>query len=253
MPAGWTRWILEQFEFPFERVFAPQLDAGNLNAKYDVLVFVTGAIPGAGGGGRGGRGGGGGAADGEIPYLPAEYRDQVGRMTLEKTMPKIREFIEKGGTVIAIGSSATNIASYLKLPIESQLVENGAPLPRTKFYSPGSLLSARVDTSHPLGQGMTDHADVFFDDSPVFKLGADAATAGVKTIAWYDSKTPLRSGWAWGQSYLENGIVAAEAPLGAGRVLLFGPEILQRAQPHGTFKFLFNGIYYSITKAKPSM
>src|SRR5262245_14493766 len=252
MPAGWTRWLLEQFEFPFERVFAPQLDAGNLNAKFDVLVFVTGAIPGAGGGGRGGRGGGGGAADGEIPYLPAEYRDQVGRMTLEKTMPKIREFIEKGGTVIAIGSSATNIASYLKLPIESQLVENGAPLPRTKFYSPGSLLSARIDTSHPLGQGMTEHADVFFDDSPVFKLGADAATAGVRTISWYDSKTPLRSGWAWGQSYLENGIVAAEAPLGAGRVLLFGPEILQRAQPHGTFKFLFNGIYYSIMKAKPS-
>jgi hypothetical protein len=253
MPAGWTRWILEQFEFPFERVFAPQLDAGNLNAKYDVLVFVTGAIPGAGGGGRGGRGGGGGGADAEIPYLPAEYRDQVGRMTLDKTMPKIREFIEKGGTVIAIGTSATNIASYLKLPIESQLVENGTPLPRTKFYSPGSLLSARIDTSHPLGQGMTDHADVFFDDSPVFKLSAEAATAGVKTIAWYDSKTPLRSGWAWGQSYLENGIVAAEAPLGAGRVLLFGPEILQRAQPHGTFKFLFNGIYYSIMKPKPAM
>ena len=36
---------LEQFDFKFDRVFAPQLDAGNLNAKYDVLVFVTGAIP----------------------------------------------------------------------------------------------------------------------------------------------------------------------------------------------------------------
>ncbi|HEY9226004.1 MAG TPA: peptidase, partial [Gemmatimonadaceae bacterium] len=251
MPSGWTRWILEQFEFPFERVFAPQLDAGNLNAKYDVLVFVTGAIPGAGGGGRGGRGGGGGS-DTEIPLLPAEYRDQVGRVTLDKTLPKIREFIEKGGTVLAIGSSATNLSSFLKLPIESQLVENGAPLPRTKFYSPGSLISARIDTSHPLGQGMTEHADVFFDDSPVFKLGAGAEAAGVKTIAWYDSKTPLRSGWAWGQQYLENGVVAVEAKVGAGRVLLFGPEILQRAQPHGTFKFLFNGIYTSIGSKSPT-
>jgi hypothetical protein len=97
---------------------------------------------------------------------------------------------------------------------------------------------------------MTEHTDVFFDDSPVFKLGADAAAQRVRTIAWFDSKTPLRSGWAWGQNYLENGVVAAEARVGNGKVLLFGPEILQRAQPHGTFKFLFNGIYYSVMEAK---
>ena len=72
----------------------------------------------------------------------------------------------------------------------------------------------------------------------------------MKPIAWFDSKTPLRSGWAWGQEYLENGVVAAEAQVGNGKVLLFGPEILQRAQPHGTFKFLFNGIYYSVMDAK---
>ena len=148
MTSGWTRWILEQFEFPFERVFAPALDAGNLNAKYDVLVFVDGGIP-APAVAVGGGGGGAAADDSVIPYLPAEYRDQVGRVTIDKTLPKIREFIEKGGTVIAIGSSATNLAAFLKLPIESQLVENGAPLPRTKLYVPGSVLSARVDTSNP--------------------------------------------------------------------------------------------------------
>jgi hypothetical protein len=158
--------------------------------------------------------------------------------------------VEKGGTVIAIGSSATNLAAFLKLPIESQLVENGAALPRTKLYIPGSVLSSRVDISSPVANGMAEHTDVFFDDSPVFKLGPDAATKGVKTIAWFDSKTPLRSGWAWGQGYLENGVVAAEAKVGNGKVLLFGPEILQRAQPHGTFKFLFNGIYYSVMGSK---
>jgi hypothetical protein len=243
MTAGWTRWILEQFEFPFERVFSPTLDAGNLNAKYDVLVFVDGAIPGPGN--RGGRGGGGAQTD-SIPLLPAEYRGQVGRITAERTIPALRDFIEKGGTVIAIGGSATNLAAFLQLPVESQLMENGQPLPRTKLYIPGSVLSIRVDNAHPLGYGMTDHTDTFFDDSPVFKLTADAAAKGVKTVAWFDSKTPLRSGWAWGQQYLENGAAAIEAPLGCGRVFLFGPEILQRAQPHGTFKFLFNGIYSSV-------
>jgi hypothetical protein len=247
--AGWTRWILEQFEFSFERVFAPALDAGNLNAKYDVLVFVGGGIPGAGGGGRGGRGAGGGAgtaAEEPPANLPAEYRDQFGRMSVEKTMPQIKAFIENGGTVIAIGTSATNLAAYLQLPVESQLVENGAALPHTKLFIPGSVLSARVDLTNLIAAGMTEHTDVFFDDSPVFKLGPNAEAAGVKRLAWYDSKTPLRSGWAWGQQYLENGVAAIEARVGKGKALLFAPEILQRAQPHGTFKFLFNGIVQSV-------
>jgi hypothetical protein len=241
MPSGWTRWLLEQFEFPFERVYAPALDAGNLDQKYDVLIFVNGAIPGAAGGGRGG---GGAVSAEETATLPAEYRDQVGRITADKTLPKIREFVEKGGTVIAIGTSAPNLASFLKLPVENHLVENGAPLPRTKYYVPGSVLTARVDNLLPLGSGMAEHTDVFFEDSPVFKLSPNAEANGVRRIAWFDTKTPLHSGWAWGQSYLENGVIALEARVGKGRVLLFGPEILMRGQPHGTFKLLFNGIYY---------
>jgi hypothetical protein len=67
---------------------------------------------------------------------------------------------------------------------------------------------------------------------------------GVKAVAWIDSPAPLRSGWAWGQQYLDQTVEIIEAPLGKGRVVLFGPEIAWRAQPHGTFKFLFNGIYY---------
>ena len=63
------------------------------------------------------------------------------------------------------------------------------------------------------------------------------------------ARTPLRSGWAWGQHYLEGGAAAVEATVGKGKVFLFGPEITFRAQPHGTFKFLFNGIYYGTVDA----
>ena len=245
MDAGWTRWILEQFEFGFDRVFPPMLDAGNLNDKYDVLIFVEGGIP---------------TVDGRrtkddrprssvagpqppIANVPPDYQAQQGRVTAERTLPQIKSFIENGGTVIALGSSAANLAAYLQLPIENHLVENGAPLPRTKFYVPGSVLSARVDVNHPLAHGMTEHTNVFFDNSPVFKLGPNAQSSGIKAVAWFDSKTPLRSGWAWGQQYLDGGVAAIEAPLGKGKIFLLGPEILKRAQPHGTFKFLFNGIY----------
>ena len=239
MDAGWTRWILEQFEFSFDRVFPPALDSGDLIDRYDVLIFVEGAIPGATGTGRGG--GGGSAAP--VGNIPPEYLAHQGRITNERTLPQIKRFIESGGTVIALGSSAANLGAYLQLPIENHLLENGAPVPRTKFYVPGSVLSARVDTNHPLGHGMRERTDIFFDNSPVFKLGPTANSSGIKAIAWFDGNTPLRSGWAWGQHYLNGGVAAIEAPLGKGKVLLFGPEILKRSQPHGTFKFLFNGIF----------
>jgi hypothetical protein len=77
----------------------------------------------------------------------------------------------------------------------------------------------------------------------VFRLNPDAQMRGVRPVMWFDSRTPLRSGWAWGQNYLEGGVAAVEAQVGRGRLYLYGPEITFRAQPHGTFKFLFNGIY----------
>jgi hypothetical protein len=104
---------------------------------------------------------------------------------------------------------------------------------------PGSLLGARIDTSHPLAAGMRERADMFFDNSPVFRVSGDPS---LRVIATFDSATPLRSGWAWGQRYLDKGVAAVEAKLGNGRVVLYGPEILQRAQPHGTFKLLFNAL-----------
>ena len=85
---------------------------------------------------------------------------------------------------------------------------------------------------------------MFFDHSPAFKLHPDAAAKGVKAVAWFDSATPLRSGWAWGQHYLSGTVAVAEAKVGKGKLFLYGPEIAFRAQPHGTFKLLFNGLYY---------
>jgi hypothetical protein len=230
MESGWTRWILEQFEFPFTRVYAPELDAGDLNAKYDVLVFVSGAIPAvpsaAGGGGRGGRGGGAGGPD---PLtIPAEYRSQLGRVTADKTIPQIRAFIENGGTVIALSDAAMNLAGQLKLPIENHLVENGAPIPPAKYFVPGSVLTAKVETSHPLAAGMTERADFFFDNSPVFKLGPGADAAGVRAFASFDSPARLHSGWAW-EKYLDGGVPPSTRR--SARPSCSTGQILQRAQP----------------------
>ena len=246
MPSGWTRWLLEQFEFPFRVVFPPELDKGGLREKFDVLLLVDGALAGQGGGKRG-PADGGDAAPGDDPNvvdelgLPAEYRGRRGSITTARTVPHIKKFLEEGGTVIAIGTS-TSLAKTLGLPVENHLVAKNAdgkdaPLSRDKFYVPTSVLRAAVDNTHPLAWGLDKEVDVTFGGSPTFKLGA-----GLKPVAWFAGKTPLRSGWAWGQEYLDGGVAIADAQVGKGHLVLCGPQVLFRAQPHGTFKFVFNAI-----------
>jgi hypothetical protein len=246
MPSGWTRWLFEQYEFPFEVVFPNTLDAGNLNAKYDVLIFVDGGIPARDGGAGGG--GGGFGAQPAADTIPAEFRGWLGRVTVAKTVPELKKFAENGGTILTIGSS-TALGYHLGLPVTNALVERAADgssreLPREKYYVPGSILEARIDNTNPLAYGMGEHAMVFYDESPAFRLRPDAMLKGVKPVAWYDSQTPLRSGWAWGQQYLNEAVSIVDAPVGKGHVVLFGNEVNWRGQPHGTFKLLFNGIYY---------
>jgi hypothetical protein len=247
MPSGWTRWLLEQFEFPFTVVYPQTLDAGDLANKFDVLIFVTGAIPL-----RDPRGAGSEETiSNRMPRpeeIPEEFRDRLGAVTTSATAPQLRKFLESGGTILAIGGS-TSLGYHSNLPIANALMEktvDGAerPLPREKYYIPGSVLRVSVDNTNPLAYGLPEKLDVFFDNSPVFRLKPDASLKGIKPVAWFEDAQPLRSGWAWGQKYLQDTVAVIDADVGKGKLFLFGPEITFRAQPHGTFKFLFNGIYY---------
>ncbi len=234
MPSGWLRLVLEEFEFPYEVVYPPQLDAGNLAGRFDVLIFPDGAIPASGGAW--------GPRQPARETVPEEYRARLGTFSTSTTVPQIRDFLEQGGTVLTIGGS-TALGAHLGLPVGNKLVDaSGSALTNEQYYVPGSILRVKVDTSHPVARGLRADTDVYFDNSPVFTLPADAASRGLTPVAWFDSAHPLRSGWAWGQSHLEGGVAIVEARVGRGTLLLFGPEITFRSQPHGTFKFLFNGI-----------
>jgi hypothetical protein len=239
-PSGWIRWLFERFEFPFELVYAQTLNAGKLSSRYDVIILASDASLSR-------------ALD-EAPEpgrLPAEYRGTTGVISRALTLPQLKQFVEEGGTLIAIGGAAS-IGATLGLPIANHLtaIESDGterPLTREAFYVPGSVLRIRVDNTTPLGYGLEPDVDVFFDNSPVFRVNSDPAA---RRVAWFQDGSPLRSGWALGQSFLDGGAAVVDAQLGRGRVLLFGPEITYRAQPHGTFKFLFNAIYYG--KAVPA-
>lgn len=243
MSSGWLRWILEKHHFDFQLIYAKEINEGNLNNKYDAIVFVEGAIPSV-------------TAEAPNPYeekepsltdIPTEFHHMVGKITAEKSIPAIKSFIEKGGSVITIGSSA-NLAYQLKLPVKNALTEMVAGkekvLPGEKFYIPGSIIQMTVATNHEANWGMKEKTDVYFNMSPVFKLQADAIASGqITPLGWYASASTLRSGWAFGQAYLQDGVAAFKANMGNGKLYVFGPEITFRAQTHSAYKMLFNQLY----------
>lgn len=248
MPSGWVRWLMEQYHFDADIIYARDIDAGDLKKKYDVIIFVTRAIPAVPQAG----------ADND-PFaafmrnqrepkqeeIPAEYHKTMGKITADKSIPQIKKFLEEGGRIVTIGTS-TNLAYHLGLPVKNALMEIGnngqeRSIPNDKYYVPGSVLRVKLDSTQSATWGMSNEADVYFDNSPVFTLAPDAVVQGkVKPLMWFGEENPLRSGWVWGANYLKGGVVAFEAPVGKGKLYSFSPEITFRAQAQGTFKLLFN-------------
>lgn len=244
MPAGWMTLIMEQFNYPAQYIYSQRIDAGNLRKDFDVIIFTSGAIPAA----RRETGAGPGqSAAPNYDGIPAEYHHMIGSITQDKSIPQIKKFIEEGGIVITLESSA-NITQHLGIPVSnalSRIDENGSEvsISRNLYYIPGSILTANINTEVAATTGMPPVADFYFDGSPVFRLGADAEAKGVKALAWFPNETPLKSGWALGQQYLKDAVIALEAPVGNGKVYIFGPNIAFRSQPYGLFKLMFNQLY----------
>jgi hypothetical protein len=249
MPSGWTRFLLERYEFPYTIVCGAGFDDSSLRSKYDVIVMPSGANFRAGGGGRGNQPvASAPAAQPADPDLRSLCEVTSGTGTGATAEANVRKFVEAGGVVVAAGSASEAIAATLDLPVSDYLVERepGQPdrgLASDKYYVPGSILRVAVDNDAASAAGAGDHVDVYFNNSPVFRLHPKASARGIRPVMWFDTDSPLRSGWAWGQNYLEGGTAAFEATVGRGKAFVFGPEITFRAQPHGTFKFLFNAIH----------
>nr|WP_233245256.1 MULTISPECIES: M14 metallopeptidase family protein [unclassified Caulobacter] len=242
MPSGWNRWMFEKFEAPFQVVYPQRLDAGDLAKDFDVLVFADGVVPApAGGPFRAGRG----YPQPKPEEIPAEYRPWLGTVTDETTLPQLKAFAEQGGTVIAIGAS-TRLATAFGAPVDVATAKSEGGklvgLSTKELYIPGSVLRAKVDVTQPLAYGIPADVDIFYDRSPTFTLKSDAK--GVSKVSWFDSAKPLRSGWAVGQDRLKDTTAILDVDVGKGKLFVMGPEITQRAQSYGTFKFLFNGLLY---------
>ncbi len=236
IPSGWVRWILEQYQYDFTVIYPQEIDKGNLHSKYDVLLFIDDGIPSYLNTGRNYF-----SSQPDERLVPEQYRSWLGAITKEHSIPQLREFIEKGGTVVTVGNN-TQLAYYLDLPVENALVSNGKPLKQEDYYVPTSILEVELNASHPANWGMDDTSNMIFNNDPVFKISSQAKN--IEVLSHFpENKLPLQSGWAWGQEYLKGGVTSFVASIGKGKFYAFSPEITFRAQAHGTFKLLFNTLY----------
>ena len=168
--------------------------------------------------------------------MPEELTGGLGR----EGVRALREFVEQGGTLVALNAAAEFAAEQLGLPVRDVTDD----LRRTEFYCPGSILRTILDTAHPVARGMERESIAWVENSPVFEIKSDPlALARVKVIARYpDSGTPLLSGWLLGAEKIRGRAALVEVELGRGRVYLFGFRPQYRAQSLATYPLLFNAV-----------
>ncbi|MCH8285424.1 hypothetical protein IIB79_02720 [candidate division KSB1 bacterium] len=239
MPVGWMRWTLEKYEFDFDLVDYDDFETGNLNERFDVLLYTTSPqVPG--GGGRGGRGGGRGGRGGRggQQLTPEQIQDQQEAATRRQEAQRIirtetSDFVSGGGTVVAWSGAVTNVAQTLGLRISP------AQFDRQEFSIPGSVLKINVDTSHPVTFGMQEETYIFFRNNSLLRVDQG------RILGRYPNANPLVSGYVLGPERIQNTPGIIHETLGSGKVVLISFEPMFRAQPVGTFKLIFNSILYS--------
>jgi hypothetical protein len=222
---GWTRLILEKHGFRYTTVHNAEIRAGNLRERFDVIILPD-ETPDA-------------ILNGQpLGTVPPEY---VGGI-LPSGARNLKEFADNGGTLVTLGSSSDLAIEEFKLPVRNVLKS----LRPEEFFASGLLVRVNLSENHPVTYGLPRDVAGFFAQSPTFQiLPAEDPQKPPVAIATYPEKDIVLSGWMTGEKHLQNKAAAVEVPLGKGRIILLGFRVQHRGQTIGTFKLLFNSLYYA--------
>ena len=241
---GWTRWLLEQYQFPYTSLHDKDIRAGNLNSRFDVILIpdqgVASIVDGVPALNR--------AKNLPVPpelmvppglpeiVGPDEYAGGLG----DAGVASLRAFVMQGGEIITL-NRASDFAIE-KLGAAAQNVLRGVP--SQTFYGPGSILDVHIDPAHPLGYGTGGEVPIWFERSPAFAPSFSSTSAPAVTVASYPAGDPLMSGWLLGADKIENQGALVDATLGRGHIVMFGFRPQYRGQSYATYKILFNALFY---------
>ncbi|MBU2445248.1 MAG: peptidase M14 family protein [Bacteroidetes bacterium] len=232
MDEGWTRLLLENFEFDFVTLHNKDFKTKNLKEKYDVIIIpsMSGDLIKTG------------YYQGENARYnrpkPPEYDSGIGRIGLEN----LKSFVEKdGGFVITLGEACNFAIEDLGLRVTNTLKN----IKSDQFFCPGSLIKINVDNSHPIGYGLEDEIIGYQNSNIAFQTSIPFGQFDRTVIARYPTLNLLKSGYLLGEDYLYKKAAIVDVKQKKGRVILMGFGVQNRHQTFGTFKLLFNAIHYA--------
>jgi hypothetical protein len=218
---GWTRWILEQFKFPFTNLYNGDILGGHLREHYDVIVIPDMAERQIIDGHRRGT-------------IPEQYAGGLG----DEGVQELRDFVTAGGVLITFNNASLFAINQFKLPVENAL----AGLRPDQFFCSGSLLAVHIeDARNPLVAGLAPDVPVMFERGPAFDTKTDFK--GAVLARYPKERSPLMSGYLAGPDRLQGKAAALAAEYGKGRIILLGFKPQWRGQSHGAYKFFFNAFY----------
>jgi hypothetical protein len=218
---GWTRWILEQYQFPYTSLSNGDIRAGHLRERYDTIVIPD----------MGERA----ILDGRRPgTVPDRYAGGIG----DEGAQELRDFVDEGGTLVTFNNASLFAIDQFKLPVTNAL----AGVPAAQFSCSGCLVTVHIeDTKNALAAGLSPDTVVMFESGPAFDTKPDFKGA---VLARYPrERSPLASGYMIGPDRLEGKAAAVEAEVGKGHVILLGFKPQWRGQSHAAYKFFFNAFY----------
>lgn len=222
MDEGWTRWLFEQWGVPFDTVGNPEIRAGGLGERYDVIVVPAISYRQL--------------MDGYGARAHPDYAGGVGK----NGAAALKRFVEGGGTLVLLDSSLEFAIRELGVPVRDINADQSGD-EASRWYAPGSLLQVEWEQAHPLAAGMPATGAVFYARSPVLEV--EPGAEGVTVVARYPAADEiLLSGYAQHTEKIAGKAALVEARVGSGRVVMFGFRPQHRAQPYQTFKPLFNAL-----------
>jgi len=217
MDEGWTRYAFDTFNVPYSSLKDPDVKAGNLDSKYDVIVLPS----------QRGREIIEGNAAGS---LPEEYTGGIG----ETGVSNLKEFVNRGGTMLCFDASCQLPIEQFHLPIKNVLES----LKSSEFYCPGSIVALELDNKNPITATLPTRLPGYFINSSAFST----TDSRVRIVARYAKDNVLLSGWLLGEDKLRGQIALAEVPFGKGRVVLFAFRPQHRGQTWATLPLIWNSI-----------